>query len=165
MISLPWLVQSSGHVNLAPKPVLRLLGSVLFALLFFFTARYITNTRSTVSTAEDFTFQPKPSSIESLSVGSIPLEHRVDPHRRGNGNHGIGAESTIGKVTVLFHGRDPTFIRAIQTHEAHNRRFGYPLLVLRHGLVDDVWTKPATILSALLEELRKPEGDRLKWLM
>ena len=157
---------------MASRPLLRLLGSVSVALLFFFTVRYITNPfgdeviRSSVSAAEEFGFpSSQPTAIESLSTGSIPLEHRVDPHRRANGNHGIGAESTVGKVTVLFHGRDPTFVRAIQTHEAHNQRFGYPLLVLRHGLLDGVWTKPATILSALLEELRKPEGDRLKWLM
>lgn len=169
---LPRMVQTNRHINLTPRPLLRLLGSSSIALLFFLTVRHITHpfsdqvTRSSVSTAEEFGFRSsQPSSVEWSSTGSIPLEHQIDPHRRGNGNHGIGAESTIGKVTVLYHGRDPTFIRAIQTHEAHNQRFGYPLLVLRHALLDGVWTKPATILSALLEELRKPEGDRLKWLM
>ena len=169
---LLWMVQSNGHINLPTRPLLRLLGSVLLTFLFFFTVRYITNplgdgvTRAPVSTAEEFGlgFGP-PSSTEPLSPGSIPLEHRISSHERDNGNQGIAAESTIGKVTVLFHGRDPTSIRAIQTHEAHNRRFGYPLLVLRHGLLDGVWTKPATILSALLEELRKAEGVRLQWLM
>lgn len=168
----PWMVQSNGHVFVAPRPLLRLLGSVSVALLFFFTVRYVTNpfrdevTRSSVPTAEEFGFQSSQlSSVEFLRTGSYPLEHRITAHERDNGNHAIGAESTIGKVTILYHGRDPTFVRAIQTHEAHNKRFGYPLLVLRHGLLDGVWTKPATILSALLEELRKPEGDRLKWLM
>ena len=165
---LPWMVQSNGHVFSAPRPLLRLLVSVSVALLFFFTVRYIANPfhdEVTRSTAEEFGFQSsQPSSVEFLRPGSIPLEHRINAHQRDNGN-AIGAESTVGKVTVLYHGRDPTFVRAIQTHEAHNKRFGYPLLVLRHGLLDGVWTKPATILSALLEELRKPEGERLKWLM
>lgn len=166
------MVRSNTHINLTPRALLRLLGLSSAALLFILTVRYITNpygdevSPSPVSTAEDSGFQSsQPSSVEWLNTGSIPLEHKIDPHRRSNDKHSIGAESTIGKVTVLFHGRDPTFVRAIQTHASHNWRFGYPLLVLRHGLLDGVWTKPATILSALLEELRKPEGDRLKWLM
>ena len=78
---------------------------------------------------------------------------------------GIGADSFIGKVTAVFHGRDPTLVRAIQTHEAHNRRHGYPMLVLRHHILDDTWSKPAYLLAILLEEMRKPEKHRLKWLM
>lgn len=170
--NLPMMVQSNRHINLTPRALLRLLASSSVALLFICIVRYITNpygpkpSRSSVSIAEDSSFHSsQPSSFEWLNTGSIPLEHKIDPHRRSIDKHGIGAESTIGKVTVLFHGRDPTFVRAIQTHASHNWRFGYPLLVLRHGLLDGVWTKPATILSALLEELRKPEGDRLTWLM
>ena len=82
----------------------------------------------------------------------------------GQGNS-VDSESLIGKVTILFHGKDPTYVRAIQTHQAHNRRFGYPLMVLRHAILDGVWSKPAYMLAILLEELRKPEGHRLKWLL
>lgn len=78
---------------------------------------------------------------------------------------GIGAESFVGKVTAVFHGKDPTLVRAIQTHEAHSRRYGYSLLVLRHRILDDTWSKPAYLLAVLLEEMRKPEGHRLGWLM
>jgi hypothetical protein len=78
---------------------------------------------------------------------------------------GIGAESFIGKVTAVFHGKDPTLVRAIQTHEAHSRRYGYSLLVLRHRILDDTWSKPAYLLAVLLEEMRKPEEHRLRWLM
>lgn len=170
--SILMMLRNKTHTYLTPRALLRLLGSSSVVLLFIFTVRYISNpygyetSHSSASTAEESGFQSsQPSSIEWLNTGIIPLEHKIDPHRRSNDRHGIGAESTIGKVTVLFHGRDPTFVRAIQTHASHNWRFGYPLLVLRHGLLDGVWTKPATILSALLEELRKPEGERLKWLM
>lgn len=78
---------------------------------------------------------------------------------------GIGVESFIGKVTAIFHGKDPTLVRAIQTHEAHSRRYGYSMLVLRHRILDDTWSKPAYLLAVLLEEMRKPEGHRLRWLM
>ena len=77
----------------------------------------------------------------------------------------LQADSLIGKVTILFHGKDPTYVRAIRTHQAHNRRFGYPLLALRHAILDGIWSKPAYILAILLEELRKPDGQRLRWLL
>lgn len=77
----------------------------------------------------------------------------------------VQAESLIGKVTILFHGKDPTYIRAIQTHQVHNRLHGYPLLALRHAILDGIWSKPAYILAVLLEELRKPDGQRLRWLL
>ena len=77
----------------------------------------------------------------------------------------IETESLIGKVTILFHGKDPTYIRAIQTHQAHSKLHGYPLLALRHAILDGIWSKPAYILAVILEELRKPDGQRLKWLL
>ena len=75
------------------------------------------------------------------------------------------ARADIGKVTILFGGTNPTYERAVRTHEVHNKRFGYPLHILRHGILSDVWTKPAYILSLLLKELSKPEHERLKWLL
>ena len=73
--------------------------------------------------------------------------------------------ATIGKVTIIFGGDNPTYERALKTHEHHNRVHGYPVHVLRHGILNDVWTKPAYILSLLLKELTKPPGKRLKWLL
>ena len=77
----------------------------------------------------------------------------------------VATESLIGKVTILFNSKDPTYIRALQTHEVHNQRFGYPMFVLRHPILENIWSKPAYILAALLEEMRKPEGNRLEWLL
>ncbi|KAI9732445.1 MAG: hypothetical protein M1834_001653 [Cirrosporium novae-zelandiae] len=71
---------------------------------------------------------------------------------------------TIGKVTILV-GDNPTYERAIKTHERHNENFGYPMSLLRWGILDDVWTKPAYILSVILNELTKPEEERLQWLL
>ena len=68
-------------------------------------------------------------------------------------------------MTLLFNGKDPTFVRAIRTHQAHCRRHGHPLILLRHAILDGVWSKPAYILAVLLEELRKPERERLAWLL
>lgn len=75
----------------------------------------------------------------------------------------LGARTRIGKCTILFNGNS-FWERAIRTHERHDREHGYRLHVLRQHLMDDVWSKPAYILSLLLRELSKPESDRLEWL-
>ncbi|GAM83366.1 hypothetical protein ANO11243_013530 [Dothideomycetidae sp. 11243] len=76
----------------------------------------------------------------------------------------LGERTRVGKVTIIFGGA-ATYERAIKTHEAHDRIHGYPLHVLRHGIMDDVWSKPAYILNLLLRELSKPESERLQWLL
>lgn len=75
----------------------------------------------------------------------------------------LGARTRIGKATVLFSGNS-FWERCIRTHEAHDRVHGYRLHVLRQLLMDDVWSKPAYILSLLLREMSKPESERLEWL-
>lgn len=75
----------------------------------------------------------------------------------------LGARTRIGKCTILFNGNS-FWERAIRTHEQHDKLHGYRLHVLRTQLMDDVWSKPAYILSLLLRELAKPENDRLEWL-
>ena len=71
----------------------------------------------------------------------------------------LGARVRIGKCTILFRGND-FWERCLRTHEQHDRHNGYRLHVLREEIMDDVWTKPAYILSLLLRELSKPPGDR-----
>ncbi|OQO08809.1 hypothetical protein B0A48_05699 [Cryoendolithus antarcticus] len=75
----------------------------------------------------------------------------------------LGARTRVGKCTILFNGNS-YWERAIRTHEQHDRIHGYRLHVLRQHLMDDVWSKPAYILSLLLRELAKPDSERLDWL-
>lgn len=75
----------------------------------------------------------------------------------------LGARTRVGKCTILF-GGNGLWERAIKTHEAHDRMHGYRLHILRQHLLDDVWSKPAYILSLLLREMAKPEHERLEWL-
>jgi hypothetical protein len=100
--------------------------------------------------------------LNNSSTGLAVSEEITDPSIAWSA---IPPKSDIGKVTIIFGGQNPTYERAVRTHEVHNRRFGYPLHVLRHGILNDVWTKPAYILSLLLKELSKPEHERLKWLL
>lgn len=91
--------------------------------------------------------------------GSYVSEEVVAP-----GRDLLGERMRVGKVTIIFGGA-ATYERAVRTHEAHDRIHGYPLYVLRHGILDDVWSKPAYILNLLLRELSKPEDERLQWLL
>lgn len=76
----------------------------------------------------------------------------------------LGSRIRIGKITIMFYGNG-FWERCIKTHEQHNKANGYRLHVLRQHLMDDVWSKPAYILSILLRELSKPESERLEWLL
>ena len=71
----------------------------------------------------------------------------------------------IAKCTIVFGNLNSVYERALQTHEAHNVKHGYPMYILRQSILDDVWTKPAYILSLILRELAKPAGERLEWLL
>jgi hypothetical protein len=134
--------------SVGSKPVLRVLSTTFAVLLLFFSSRWLF-------------FHGRAGNLRfSTFRYEAPQDLFVYP---GYGRS-VEAESLIAKVTILFHGKDPTYIRAIQTHQAHNRRFGYPLLILRHGILDGIWSKPAYLLAILLEELRKPNGHRLQWL-
>lgn len=75
----------------------------------------------------------------------------------------LGARVRVGKCTILFNGNG-IWERAVRTHEVHDRQHGYRLHILRQDLMDDVWSKPAYILSLILRELAKPKGERLDWL-
>ena len=75
----------------------------------------------------------------------------------------LGARTRIGKATILFSG-NAFWERCVRTHEQHDKVHGYRLHILRQTLMDDVWSKPAYILSLLLRELSKHESERLDWL-
>lgn len=75
-----------------------------------------------------------------------------------------GQKTRVGKCTIVLYGSS-IYERTVKTHALHDRLQGYPLFVLRQTIMDDVWTKPAYILSLLLRELAKPQEERLEWLL
>lgn len=163
------MILTSGSFNVGHKPLLRW---IAIACASFLTGLMVL--RLPLWSRSDASYLSKLSACNSLNsffsnkpCTSTPVYRYELPQDLvlPQTGQGIAAESWIGKVTMVFNARDPTYIRALQTHEAHDRRFGYPLLILRHSILDDVWSKPAYILAALLEEMRKPERDRLKWLL
>jgi hypothetical protein len=83
--------------------------------------------------------------------------------------------SKIAKVSVAFSSLvSPTIERAFETHFKHNAMHGYRHFIAREVLVDEVddhrrpkgtWSKPAYVLSILINELSKPPEKRLEWLL
>lgn len=105
------------------------------------------------------------SSNKSSSVGATSPytgEQVSTPYRY---NILFGARPTVGKISILFGDSNPSYERALQSHTIHNKLNNYPMFTLRQSILDDVWTKPAYILSVMLREMAKPESERLKWLL
>ncbi|KAI9777141.1 MAG: hypothetical protein M1816_004910 [Peltula sp. TS41687] len=101
---------------------------------------------------------------ETGNDGASPTEEVVRP-AAASGPFSVNRRATVGKVTIITGGPNPTYERALKTHRRHDRLHGYPLYVLRQGILESVWSKPAYILSLLLKELSRPESERLKWLL
>lgn len=75
--------------------------------------------------------------------------------------------SDVRIATLMAHFGQHTFgfEKAIRTHRLHGLVHGFPLHVLCSPVVEELWNKHALILSVLLNEMMKPEGERLEWLM
>ncbi|KAI2864956.1 CAZyme family GT34 [Aspergillus niger] len=69
----------------------------------------------------------------------------------------------VRKVTMVY-GNRTAYYRGLETHENHARRFGYPMTVLRKPILGGFWSKPAILLSTIIEELEKPDDERVEWL-
>ncbi|KAF3805921.1 hypothetical protein GCG54_00013595 [Colletotrichum gloeosporioides] len=71
----------------------------------------------------------------------------------------------IATVTAQFGEPQHHYQRALRTHLVHSIIHGTDVHVLCENIVDDLWNKPAFILSILLDELAKPLEERLEWLL
>ena len=169
-----WKISSSAQSKLAHKSLLRVVGAffVVFGLLLL-TRNLVYGSAFHIPTnLRGFDIIDYESYKQSFKAyGASQHRYPQDWHVPVNPSGGISVASRIGKVTALFygdiihHGQEQTFVRAIRSHDTHNQRYGYPMLILRHDILQGTWSKPAYILSALLEEMRKPEKDRLEWLL
>jgi hypothetical protein len=107
--------------------------------------------------------------------GRFPLrtsqEGRIErrPHQiSGPATHDVSSpafQPVVGKITISFGEPDEVYERAIKSHELHNEKMGYPQFVLRERVLSGLWSKHAYIISVLVQELAKPEDQRLRWLM
>lgn len=71
----------------------------------------------------------------------------------------------VAKVSMLYGETNHIYERALQSHERHGERWGYPMHVLRQDIAVGFWNKPSYLLSLVINELTKPAGERMEWLM
>jgi len=76
-----------------------------------------------------------------------------------------GLSTGIGKVTMSYGSLPEVYQRALDRQLLHSSMHGYADFVLRSKIMPRLWSKPAYILSILLQELEKPKDERLQWLL
>ena len=54
---------------------------------------------------------------------------------------------------------------ALRSHEEQNRLYKYEMKVLRKTIMNKYLSTPAYLLALVIEELAKPEEERMEWLM
>ena len=136
--------------------LLRKRSAKIFVILFFAFAIFRT-LKNTIPPS-----QPPHYGIPSSWPGTSSETNR---DTLWSGNDSMTTQAQVGKVHALFGEENPTYERALRLHELHSQRMGHPMFVLREKLLSGLWSKPAYILSILLEELARPEDERLKWLL
>ncbi|KJK76414.1 hypothetical protein H634G_08305 [Metarhizium anisopliae BRIP 53293] len=77
----------------------------------------------------------------------------------------VPSSRKVAKVSMLYGPRNSLYERAIQSHERHAARWGYPMLVLRQDIAAGFWNKPTYLLTAVVNELSKPADERIEWMM
>ncbi|KID76190.1 galactosyl transferase GMA12/MNN10 family protein, partial [Metarhizium brunneum ARSEF 3297] len=77
----------------------------------------------------------------------------------------VPSSHKVAKVSMLYGPKNSLYERAIQSHERHAARWGYPMLVLRQDIAAGFWNKPTYLLTAVVNELSKPADERIEWMM
>lgn len=71
----------------------------------------------------------------------------------------------IATVTAHFGPVSEHYQKAFKTHLLHSLIHGTEVRVMCDPVVDDLWNKPAYILSLLMREMMIPPSRRLEWVM
>lgn len=70
----------------------------------------------------------------------------------------------IGVAVGEFGPPQQGYLNALESHHLHSMVHGTELHVMCEKMIDDLWNKPAFLLSILLDEMLKPESQRLEWI-
>ena len=96
-------------------------------------------------------------------AAKVDLSALLNRKRHANDH---AASPRIAKVSMLYgNPPNPSYVRALKTHRAHNERWNYAMEVLQQDITGGYWNKPSYLLSLLVRELAKPAAERIEWLM
>ncbi|KAL9109431.1 MAG: hypothetical protein Q9227_005939 [Pyrenula ochraceoflavens] len=103
------------------------------------------------------------NSDPAISEASSDQIHIEDLNPAANSSSQLSSKARVGMVTMMFGDPDATYERALRTHQYHARRHGTPLFTLRKKILDVMYNKPMYILDLLLQEMKKPDHERMEW--
>ncbi|KAL9617991.1 MAG: hypothetical protein Q9160_007239 [Pyrenula sp. 1 TL-2023] len=113
------------------------------------------------SSHEDGLAPPADKTFPSSTSSSNPLTLTdLNPTNHSQ----INSRARIGMTTMVFGATNPTYERALRTHQVHAQHHNMPLFTLRKSILEIMYNKPMYILDLLLQELKKPDHERLEWL-
>lgn len=98
-----------------------------------------------------------PRTDETLATYALQLRQSCEqysPHEPAKGR--------IGVVTAQFGKAEDHYGQALKSHHLHSMVHGTELHVMCESMIDDLWNKPAFILTLLLDEMLKPEHQRME---
>ncbi|KAI1615335.1 hypothetical protein EDD37DRAFT_507190 [Exophiala viscosa] len=131
----------------------------------------ITSQQQTEAAKEDTKVVEKVSEVseavsEAVAASATPSEE--SKAIESSSSKALQKSPDVGIVSMLYGTPNEYYVKAIETHERHAARHGYPAHVLRsnvYPLHNGIWNKLAYLLHLLVAELEKPEDERTKWLM
>ncbi|TKA23766.1 hypothetical protein B0A50_07048 [Salinomyces thailandicus] len=107
--------------------------------------------------------------LQSFHIGTHEIQHTTSQSLQVINSFTPTAwrrpTSKVTKVTALFGEENEIYEAAIRSHEEHNRLHNYPIRILRERIINNFWSKPAYLLSLVIEELAKPPSTRSAWLV
>lgn len=149
-------------------------------ILIIYTIAEFSTTRTTLKNCAklaDFGISESTVGPRSLPVpGVADTEQQVistatDQHAKhgsaGSAQNKTRHGFTVGKVTMLYGAwaEEKTNQLVLRGHEQHARKHGHSFHVLDRKIMHGMWSKLSFLLHLVLEELAKPEEDRIKWLL
>lgn len=99
-----------------------------------------------------------------ILLAVLTLQRAPLPHSKHEFHHN---PASVSKISMLWgkQAEEDVYRRALKTHQTHAERHGYGLHILQESVAHHYWNKLYWILAVMVEELAKPEADRVEWMM
>jgi hypothetical protein len=109
--------------------------------------------------------KPGPDKVHFPTESMPPTVIRPSDQNEQHNSISSSSYPRFGKITASFGSHDNTYEAAIATHNFHNSLHSYPTFILRERMLSGLWSKHAWLMTIIGQELAKPEGERLQWLL
>jgi hypothetical protein len=148
------------------KSIIYTLGAVVvFSLLAYVSSQKSEQIRSIAEHIREKQCGFRPGSQNVITEDTTQQAQEVEPPVQKvikvTFDYGKGSIDSEGHNSAMNDLRQ----RVIQTHIDHASRHNHRQVVQRTDLIGNIFTKVATILHIMIDELNKPEGKRSEWIV